>query len=98
MAIAPILFGTDGVRGIAGKYPLEKSLVQKLGAAAATILRQQVAGRSPILLLGRDTRSSGPWIAKAFAEGAASQQVQLRDAGIISTPSLAHLVPKRNAL
>ena len=98
MAIPPILFGTDGVRGIAGKYPLEKSLVRKLGAAAASVLRQQVAGRSPVLLLGRDTRGSGPWIAKAFAEGAGSQQVLLRDAGVISTPSLAYLVPQRKAL
>ena len=98
MAIPPILFGTDGVRGIAGKYPLEKSLVQKLGAAAAMVLRQQVTGRSPVLLLGRDTRSSGPWIAKAFAEGAGSQQVLMRDAGVISTPSLAYLVPHRNVL
>ena len=98
MAIPPILFGTDGVRGIAGQHPLVKPLVQKLGAAAAKVLRQQVTGRSPILLLGRDTRASGPWIAKAFAEGAGSQQVLLRDAGVISTPSLAHLVPKRKAL
>jgi phosphoglucosamine mutase len=98
LSAAPVLFGTDGVRGIAGKPPLEKSLVRQLGAAAARVLREQVTGRSPILLLGRDTRGSGPWIAKAFAEGAASEQVLLRDAGVISTPSLAHLVPRRKAL
>lgn len=95
---APILFGTDGVRSVAGKHPLVKPLIRKLGAAAAAVLRQQVNGRSPILLLGRDTRGSGPWIAQAFAEGAASQKVQLRDTGVISTPSLAHLVPQRKAL
>ena len=55
-------------------------------------------GRRPIFLLGRDTRGSGPWIAKAFAEGAASQGVDILDAGVISTPSLAFLVPKRKAL
>jgi phosphoglucosamine mutase len=96
--VAPILFGTDGVRGVAGKPPLEKSLIRKLGAAAARVLREQVTDRSPVMLLGRDTRGSGPWIAKAFAEGASSQNVILRDAGVISTPSLAYLVPKRKAL
>ncbi len=98
VTVAPILFGTDGVRGIAGKHPLTKPLIRKLGAAAAAVLREQVSGRLPLLLLGRDTRGSGPWIAQAFAEGAHSQKVQLRDAGVISTPSLAHLVPKRKAL
>src|SRR5258708_37366644 len=96
--VPPILFGTDGVRGIAGKFPLVKSLVQKLGAAAAAVLRQQVTDRSPVLLLGRDTRESGSWITKAFAEGAGSQHVILRDAGVISTPSLAYLVPRPEAL
>src|SRR3989338_8224468 len=93
-----ILFGTDGVRGIAGKYPLVKPLVRKLGAAAARVLLEQVADRSPVLLLGRDTRASGAWIAKTFAEGAGSQQVLLRDAGVIPTPSLAYLVPRRKVL
>lgn len=92
------LFGTDGVRGIAGHFPLEKSLIRKLGAAAAAVYRQHVTGRKPVFLLGRDTRSSGLWIAKAFAEGAASQRVDLLDAGVISTPSLAFLVPQRKVL
>jgi phosphoglucosamine mutase len=96
--VAPILFGTDGVRGIAGKQPLTKPLIQKLGAAAATIFRQQVTDRSPVFLLGRDTRGSGPWIAEAFAQGAGSQNVLLRDSGVTSTPSLAYLVPKRKVL
>src|SRR5262249_48742726 len=98
LSVAPILFGTDGVRGVAGKTPLDKLLVRKLGAAAAKIFRHQGAGRSPVLWLGPGTRGSGPWIAKAFAEGAGTQQVLLRDAGVISTPSLAYLVPKRKVL
>jgi phosphoglucosamine mutase len=98
MSQTPVLFGTDGVRGIAGKYPLEKALVRKLGAAAAAVVREQVSGRAPVLLMGRDTRGSGSWIARAFAEGAHTQQVKLRDAGVISTPSLAYLVPRRKAL
>jgi phosphoglucosamine mutase len=92
------LFGTDGVRGVAGKYPLEKATIRKLGAAAAAVYREQVTGRKPIFLLGRDTRGSGPWIAEAFAQGAASQGVRLVDVGVISTPSLAYLVPKRKVM
>ncbi len=96
--IAPILFGTDGVRGIAGAYPLQKSLLRKLGAAAAAVYRQNVPGKSPVFLLGRDTRGSGTWIAQAFAEGARTQQVSLRETGIVSTPAIARLVPHRNVL
>jgi phosphoglucosamine mutase len=94
----PRLFGTDGIRGIAGEYPLEKMVIRKLGAAAAAVYREHVSGRKPLFLLGRDTRGSGPWIAQAFAEGAATQKVDIVDAGVISTPSLAYLVPKRKVL
>src|SRR4029077_13084765 len=81
LSAPPILFGTDGVRGVAGKYPLEKSLIRKLGAAAAAVVRDQVSSRAAVFLLGRDTRGSGTWIARAFAEGALTQGVRLRDAG-----------------
>jgi len=92
------LFGTDGVRGIAGAYPLQKKLLRKLGAAAAAVYREHVRGRKPVFLLGRDTRGSGPWIARAFAQGAAQRGVALRDVGVTSTPSLAYLVPHRKAM
>jgi phosphoglucosamine mutase len=94
----PVLFGTDGMRGVAGEYPLQKPLLRKLGAAAADVYRQYISDRSPVFLLGRDTRGSGPWIAGAFAEGAGTRNILISDLGIISTPSLAHLVPGRNAL
>ena len=73
MSTAPILFGTDGVRGIAGEFPLQKPFVRKLGAAAAALYRQEVRDRKPKFILGRDTRGSGPWIAQAFAEGLPGQ-------------------------
>src|SRR5258705_230751 len=58
MSVVPVLFGTDGVRGIAGQYPLEKSLLRKLGAAAAAVYRERVPGHSPVFLFGRDTRGT----------------------------------------
>lgn len=92
------LFGTDGVRGIAGKPPLTRPEVRRLGAAAVSVYREEIKHRRPFFLLGRDTRSSGRWIAEAFAQGAASQGVVLRDVGITSTPSIAYLVPAHKAL
>lgn len=98
VADAPLLFGTDGVRGIAGKPPLEKSWIRRLGAAAAAVYRAEVRKAPPVFLMGRDTRVSGSWITQAFAQGAASQGVRVLDAGIVSTPSLAYLVPHRKVL
>jgi len=92
------LFGTDGVRGIAGKYPLTPHFIRKLGAAAAAVYRRDVKGRKPFFLLGRDTRGSGPWIAKAFADGVRYAGLDVVDVGVTSTPSLAYLVPKRKAI
>lgn len=91
-------FGTDGVRGIAGEFPLEKNFIRKLGAAAGDIYRQEVRDRKPLFVIGRDTRASGQWIAQAFAEGAALSGVQVVDAGVVSTPSLAYLVPHKQLL
>jgi phosphoglucosamine mutase len=94
----PVQFGTDGVRGVAGKPPLTPPFIRRLGAAAAAVYKEQVTNRPPIFLLGRDTRGSGPWIAQAFADGAATEGVRLHDGGVISTPALAHLVPQRKLL
>jgi phosphoglucosamine mutase len=54
------LFGTDGVRGTAGKYPLDAPTVRRLGAALARVLQKD--GRRARVLAGRDTRESGIWI------------------------------------
>jgi phosphoglucosamine mutase len=98
MTSIPVLFGTDGIRGIAGEFPLQKPFVRKLGAAAAGVYRQEIRDRKPVFLLGRDTRQSGQWIAQAFAEGAALEGVEVLDLGVTSTPSLAYLVPKKQMM
>jgi phosphoglucosamine mutase len=69
-ARVPRLFGTDGVRGTAGEYPLDPPTVRRLGAA---LVRAQRAGRdaAPLrFLVGRDTRESGEWIEAELAHGA----------------------------
>src|SRR5678815_883781 len=65
------LFGTDGVRGTAGTYPLDPPTVRRLGAA---LVRALPASRvTPRLLVGRDTRESGVWIESELAHGASGE-------------------------
>ena len=86
------LFGTDGVRGKAGEFPLDVTTVRRLGAALARALRQ---GEQPVrFLAGRDTRESGSWIERELAFGVASQGGTLTSAGVIPTPAVAYLTPR----
>ncbi len=85
------LFGTDGVRGKAGTYPLDPPTVRRLGAALARGLAPDfarvTAGAGPKFLSGRDTRESGGWIERELAFGISSQGGSLTGAGIIPTPA-----------
>ena len=85
------LFGTDGVRGKAGAYPLDVPTIRRLGAALVRALRH---GDEPIrFLAGRDTRESGSWIERELAFGMRSQGATLTSAGVIPTPAVAYLTP-----
>jgi phosphoglucosamine mutase len=90
------LFGTDGIRGVAGQYPLDSTTVERIGRALAMELTRR-SGRSPQLIIGRDTRESGAWIEAALARGARSVQAGLRFAGVITTPGVAYLARALNA-
>src|SRR5688572_12397789 len=83
------LFGTDGVRGTAGQYPLDAATVRRLGAALVRALPRTI--ESPRLLLGRDTRESGGWIEAELAYGAAGEGASVTSAGIVPTPAVAYL-------
>lgn len=93
------LFGTDGVRGTAGQYPLDVATIRRVGAALTRALRN---GASPKrereggvrFLAGRDTRESGSWIERELAFGIASQDGTLTGAGIVPTPAVAYLTPR----
>ena len=87
------LFGTDGVRGVAGTPPLDPVTVTRLGAALVRVLPHRGAGR---VLVGRDTRESGDWIEQALARGVASQGAQLVTTGIVPTPAVAYLTGSRD--
>ena len=86
------LFGTDGIRGKAGEFPLDVTTVRRLGAAFARALRH---GDEPVrFLAGRDTRESGAWIERELAFGISSQGSVLTSAGVIPTPAIAYLTPR----
>jgi phosphoglucosamine mutase len=84
-------FGTDGVRGKAGHYPLDPPTIRCLGAALARALGH---GNPARFLSGRDTRESGSWIERELAFGINSQGGSLTGAGVIPTPAIAYLTPR----
>jgi phosphoglucosamine mutase len=83
------LFGTDGIRGVAGEYPLDPQTVFSFGVALGHDLAAHHA--NPEVLIGADTRESGPWIAELVGGGLASCGVRVRYAGAITTPGVAYL-------
>jgi phosphoglucosamine mutase len=84
------LFGTDGMRGEAGRFPLDAATVRTAGRSLARHLAERV-GRAPHVVVGRDTRESGAWIESAFLEGARAGGGRAESAGVITTPGVAYL-------
>ena len=83
------LFGTDGVRGTAGVFPLDESTVARIGAALTTILKQ--AASSPRILIGRDTRESGAWMEETLSRSIERESGIPSTAGIVTTAGVAYL-------
>jgi phosphoglucosamine mutase len=87
--VSRILFGTDGIRGVAGEYPLDPNTAHAVGAALGKwVLRSHQERR---VVIGMDTRESGPWIAAEVAGGLAQQEVSADFAGVTTTPGVAYL-------
>lgn len=80
------LFGTDGIRGIAGSSPLDARTVYAVGLAIAHHL-----GASPKVLIGQDTRESSEWIAATLTAGLTEGGAKVESAGVITTPAVAFL-------
>jgi phosphoglucosamine mutase len=86
------LFGTDGMRGKAGLFPLDAQTVRTTGRSLARHLAERAGdGRAPRIVVGRDTRESGDWIERAFKDGACEAGAVCDSAGIITTPGVAFL-------
>ncbi|HEY6304007.1 MAG TPA: phosphoglucosamine mutase [Terriglobales bacterium] len=83
------LFGTDGIRGVAGEFPLTRDNVYWMGRALGhDLVRVNARAR---VVIGQDTRVSSRWIADRFLQGLASVGVETRSAGVITTPGVAFL-------
>lgn len=86
------LFGTDGIRGVAGEYPLDRASVYAAGLALGRWAgRHGVESGAAQVLIGIDTRESGPWIAGCLAAALSECGVTVRYAGLITTPGVAYL-------
>ena len=83
------LFGTDGIRAVAGEAPLDARTICAVGLALAHSLRKTKP--EPRVILGRDTRESSPWIAATLAAALRSAGAQVESAGVITTPAVAFL-------
>ncbi len=90
------LFGTDGIRGSIGEWPLVPEFFLKLGLAAGLVLKKEVGAgnlqKDTTMIIGRDTRRSGAMLQSALSAGLLAAGVHVIDAGIIPTPGVAWLV------
>lgn len=83
------LFGTDGIRGVANRHPMTPELVLRMGKAIASLFRN--TKRRHRILIGRDTRLSGPMIEDALVAGICSMGVDALTVGVLPTPAVAFL-------
>jgi phosphoglucosamine mutase len=93
------LFGTDGIRAVAGEAPLDKRTIYAVGVALATKLAEaHQTGRtalSPVrIVMGTDTRESCPWIAATLTAGLRAAGAEVTSAGVLTTPAIAFLARK----
>jgi phosphoglucosamine mutase len=95
------LFGTDGIRGEAGRFPLDEETVNTIGFSLASHLaetnRLSDSGAEPTIVIGRDTRESGEWLEQALTAGATRAGAKCLSAGVITTPGVAFLTRKLQA-
>jgi phosphoglucosamine mutase len=83
------LFGTDGIRGVAGEFPLTLESTYLIGRALGhDLIREKAKAR---VVIGQDTRESSRWIADRVWQGLESVGVEMRSAGVITTPGVAYL-------
>jgi phosphoglucosamine mutase len=93
----PRLFGTDGVRGVAGRWPLTEDFIRRLGWAAGGVLAEREPRRPRAVFLVRDTRSSGPGLSRALAAGLGAAGFRALDGGVLPTPAVSALLPRMAA-
>src|SRR3989338_7511967 len=83
------LFGTDGIRGEANRFPINGEVALKLGKAFAKVMSKN---KKPLFLIGKDTRLSGYMLEYALTAGLASMGADVLLVGPIPTPGVAYLI------
>lgn len=86
------LFGTDGIRGVAGQYPLDYSSIYTLGKSLISLLEEEGCGTK--VIIGRDTRESGAWIEQALFQGIEERQGEAISSGVLPTSAISYLTKK----
>jgi phosphoglucosamine mutase len=81
------LFGTDGIRGVAGAYPLDRRTVHAVGRA----LGHHLPAGPRRVVIGQDTRESSSWLADTLSSGLRDTGTEAESAGVITTPGIAYL-------
>lgn len=89
------LFGTDGIRGEAGRFPLDAPTISAIGSSLARHLSE--TSSAPEIIIGRDTRESGEWLEHALIDGVTRAGGKCLSAGVITTPGVAYLTRKLDA-
>lgn len=92
--MSSIKFGTDGVRGKAGEWPVNSAGAYAIGLGVGRYLSQRVS--QPRVVVGRDTRLSGQELSDALIKGLLESGVDVADAGVMTTPGVAHLTLHHN--
>lgn len=90
------LFGTDGIRGIANRFPMTPELVVNIGKATAHAFKEKYGKTRPKLIIGRDTRLSGCMIENALTSGILSAGADVFLVGHMPTPAIAHVTKSLN--
>jgi phosphoglucosamine mutase len=88
------LFGTDGIRGVPGQYPLDDRTLERVGRALGEHVLAEGLSVTPRVLIGRDTRESGPHLAGRIAGGLSAAGAEAVSAGVLTTPGVAWLVSR----
>src|SRR6202140_4721241 len=87
------LFGTDGIRGVAGEFPLTQDSTYMIGRALGHDLKH--SGAPARAVIGQDTRQSSAWIADRVTHGLTASGIEVHSAGVITTPGVAYLARSR---
>ena len=93
-------FGTDGIRAVAGEFPLVSDFIEKLGYASLDVLKTyaQAQHLKPQVIIAQDSRASGPAILEALQKGIRASGIDVLSVGIAPTPCVAYLVKVTGSL